>query len=83
MTKEQLFSKWTINPDFKYDIEAVIATEIEKAKVQPAPFDRDRFEAMFCAVVASEPHYTYKDCMIETEKLLTQLDSFYFEKTSK
>jgi hypothetical protein len=45
MTKEQFLIKWpylneirdTINPYFIEDIDAVIAYEIEKAKVKPAP----------------------------------------------
>lgn len=38
MTKEQFLDKWRFgsNPPFESDLEAVIATEIEKAKVQPA-----------------------------------------------
>ncbi len=40
MTKELLFSKWHIDIYLKADIEAVIATEIEKAKDQPQPSDK-------------------------------------------
>ena len=85
---------YTTNPYFIADLDAVIAHEVAKVKEQPQPdqvtdkvqnakpFDKDRFERMFCAVVASEPHWTYKDCMIETEKLLTQLDAYYSSKNN-
>jgi hypothetical protein len=40
MTKQELYAIWTLLPELKADLEAVIATEIEKAKVQPQPSDK-------------------------------------------
>ena len=158
MTKEQFLDKWRFgsNPLFEADLEAVIATEIAKAKVQPAlnpieqayergekircnywgkdewikkhsktesitecnkiyknleidfdfathpekwelytepteqpssqakldnSFDKERFEAMFRAVVANGGHeLDHKQAIELTEEALKQLDAYYASK---
>lgn len=42
-------------------------------------FDRDRFERVFCAVVASNRS---DNEFIETEQIIQQLDAFYAEKNN-
>lgn len=91
MTKEQFLEKWNVtSPFYKADLEAVIATEIAKAQEakpeepeQPAkPFDKERFEAMFRAVVASEAEIDFVFRRNETNYLLEQLDAYYASKNN-
>ena len=49
---------------------------------QPQPkFDRDRFERMFCAVVANGGHeLCHKEAIELTEQALAELDAYYAKK---
>jgi hypothetical protein len=44
------------------------------------PFDQDRFERLFRAVVIASPHDTYDRCMEITNGVIKQLDDFYATK---
>lgn len=69
MTKEQFFKIWEFSPSLKADQEAD----------QDAPkFDKERFERMFCAVVASRE---YSLNLIKlTELHIARLDAYYASK---
>jgi hypothetical protein len=44
------------------------------------PFDQDRFEAMFRAVIASGVKINFEFCKAETKYFITQLDAYYATK---
>ncbi len=89
MTKQELYAIWTLLPELKADLEAVIATEIEKAKGEAKPeaeqvtapakpkFDQDRFERVFCALLVGD---VYVNALKGTEDVLKQLDAYYATK---
>lgn len=87
MTKEQFLRKWgwlvlQDEEEILSDLVAVIATEIAKVQEpqptkQAKPFDKERFERIFCAVVASG---SYNDVINLTEKILKTLDAYYATK---
>lgn len=81
MNKEQLYAKWTFNKDVKSDIEAVIANEVSKAIEQEKPkhkYDKERFEAMYRAVV-SNGHVLDNKYIQLTELLLQEVDEYFIK----
>ena len=84
MTKHEFYLKYGISPKdkFRLDIDRLISCEIDKSKKQPTKkFDKDRFEAMFRAVVANGGHeLDHKQAIELTEEALKQLDAYYAEK---
>ena len=87
MTKEIFLAKWVTDCAMVVDLEAVIATEVAKAQEQPSSqvkfdnsFERERFEAMFRAVVVSIPNATWDSTIKITQEGIDKLDAFYAEK---
>jgi hypothetical protein len=76
--------KFENNWDFKtnpQDWELYTEAEAEKVTAPAKPkFDKDRFEAMFRAVVIASPHDTYDRCMEITTGVIEKLDAYYATK---
>ena len=53
-----------------------VADQVQNAK----PFDKDRFERMFCAVVASGVKLDFEFCKRETTYFIQQLDAYNASK---
>lgn len=57
-----------------------LVDQVQPDKQTAKPFDKDRFEAMFRAVVASGVQQNFECFKIDTTYFLQQLDAFYTEK---